>query len=191
MTTIRVIVLTSDIITERGCNNTSFISSTNLIITVGKSNTWGKILSILPKPYSFPGMFIMLEEKIKTVEDLKQLFTGQVNTIWCIKLVECPEVTQTANINKKFEFPGSTLTFLSCHSCFAYPFFLCNEGLLPSSYLWFKVCQVFWSNYWLVHNLNYPSFVLCFRKVISGERSVQIMIETSKYWNYPLITALQ
>lgn len=91
----------------------------------------------------------------------------------------------------KIEFPGSTLTFLSCHGCFAYPFFLCNEGLLPSSYLWFKVCQVFWSNYWLVHNLNYPSFVLCFRKVISGERSVQIMIETSKYWNYPLITALQ
>lgn len=104
MTTIRVIVLTSDIITERGCNNTSFISSTNLIITVGKSNTWGKILSILPKPYSFPGMFIMLEEKIKTVEDLKQLFTGQVNTIWCIKLVECPEVTQTANINEKLNF---------------------------------------------------------------------------------------
>lgn len=175
MTTIRVIVLTSDIITERGCNNTSFISSTNLIITVGKSNTWGKILSILPKPYSFPGMFIMLEEKIKTVEDLKQLFTGHSN---------CKH-------QWKIEFPGSTLTFPSCHSCFAYPFFLCNEGLLPSSYLWFKVCQVFWSNYWLVHNLNYPSFVLCFRKVISGERSVQIMIETSKYWNYPLITALQ
>lgn len=46
----------------------------------------------------------MLEERIKTVEDLKQLFTGEVNTIWCIKSVECPEVTQTANINEKLNF---------------------------------------------------------------------------------------
>ena len=119
------------------------------------------------------------------------LFTGQVNTIWCIESVECPEVTQTANIDEK-------LNFLVQH----WPLFLATVVLHTRSSCAMRDCYLSLTSdsryvtysgqiidLFTILMILFPCFA--WEKGIPGECSVQITIETSKYWNYPLITALQ